>query len=992
MSTPIEPTGSHHDPLDAMIAEYLQQVEAGVVPDREALLTRHPELADRLRDFFADYDRVDRQAGDLRLSNHPHGTTDGAEQAGELPRVRYFGDYELLEVLARGGMGVVYKARQVSLNRLVALKMILHGQLATPRDVARFRAEAEAAANLDHPHIVPIYEVGEHEGQQYYAMRFIEGASLARQPRGDVRTEARLIATVARAVHFAHERGILHRDIKPSNILLADQVPFITDFGLAKRLGRPSELTGTGETPGTPRYMAPEQAAGRRDLTVAADVYSLGVVLYERLTGETPFTSDNVLELLRQVREAQPQRPTVLRPGLDHDLETICLKCLEKEPAKRYGSAAALADDLERWLRGEPILARPVGSLGRFTRWCRRNPVVAGLAGTAVAALLAGTVVSTYFAIQADRRARAEQAARDDLEREVTFGILSALDPDPEPAAKLSQPEIEALWRLATTNKRVRIRVLEEALRMEGTASPLRSRAPWLIHGIVGLDLQQRAVAEQLLAQGPGMVMPQEIIDPGMVMPLETAADVLLIWLSALDNSDEPADVAGLLMRALVEAQDDPWNGQLSWSRKDRNCQECLAAVASHLKTAQARWVYAEAARLLNQALAREKDGDTRHPQLATGLAAVAEWLEPAEASRVLNEALVREYDDNIRSELAQGLAAVAGRMEPSEAIRFLNQALANTKDGAIRGPLAAGFATIAVRLQPAEARRMCTQIARMLNQALVQEVGEYRSHLAQGLAAVVPFMEPAEAAGVCADAARLLNEALVQENTAPSYPKLAAGLAALAWRLDSAQADNLCAGAIRSYLRGQTRRAGMGDADVVSILLQSLDGEPARQAARVFTRRMVSDPDRFCYTSIPFVQDVDRQLPESSRVIFRAAALKRFCISAMRPQVHRRAVAVAAAIGIAIKGPVPSVPLLRTAVEPFSCRLTTQDLVDLLKIPTCIGEVRRVILDQLGNCYRRRFDTHWDFVRYAQEQNLNLDFTTPPQRPNRKLPPLFED
>ena len=379
MSIPIEPTGSHHDPLDAVIAEYLQQVEAGVVPDREALLVRHPELADRLREFFADYDRVDRQAGDLRLSNQPHGTTEGEEQSDGLPRVRYFGDYELLEVLARGGMGVVYKARQVSLNRVVALKMILHGQLATPRDVARFRAEAEAAANLDHPHIVPIHEVGEHEGQQYYAMRFIEGASLARQPRDDLRSEARLIATVARAVHFAHERGILHRDIKPSNILLADHVPFITDFGLAKRLGRPSDLTGTGETPGTPRYMAPEQAAGRRDLTVAADVYSLGVVLYERLTGATPFTSDNVLELLRQVREAQPPRPSVVRPGLDRDLETVCLKCLEKEPAKRYGSAAALADDLERWLRGEPILARPVGQAERLWRWCRRNPVVAGL-------------------------------------------------------------------------------------------------------------------------------------------------------------------------------------------------------------------------------------------------------------------------------------------------------------------------------------------------------------------------------------------------------------------------------------------------------------------------------------------------------------------------------------------------------------------------------------------------------------------------------------
>src|SRR5437764_5614041 len=317
MPDPNEPITSAGDPLDTIIANYLQQVEAGAVPDREALLARHPDLAERLRSFFADWDRLDRQAADLRLSADANHTTDATVPTAELPRVRYFGDYELVEVIARGGMGVVYKARQVSLNRIVALKMILRGELATPRDVVRFRAEAEAAANLDHPHIVPIYEVGEHDGQQYYAMRYIEGASLARRPRTDPRTETQLVTAVARAVYHAHQRGILHRDLKPSNILVdLAGTPVVTDFGLAKRVDVNSSLTESGAVVGTPRYMAPEQALGRKDLTVAADVYSLGEVLYERLTGQTPLTGETVLEVLRQVRETEPPRPSSMGPGL----------------------------------------------------------------------------------------------------------------------------------------------------------------------------------------------------------------------------------------------------------------------------------------------------------------------------------------------------------------------------------------------------------------------------------------------------------------------------------------------------------------------------------------------------------------------------------------------------------------------------------------------------------------------------------------------------
>src|SRR5262245_27640481 len=411
MSAPNPAQASADDPLDAVIAAYVQQVEAGEVPDREALLDRHPDLAERLRAFFADCDRLDRQAADLRLSADPNRTTDLPGPAGGLPRVRYFGDYELLEVIARGGMGVVYKARQVSLNRLVALKMILKGELATPRDVARFRAEAEAAAHLDHPHIVPIYEVGEHDGQQYYAMRYVEGTSLARRPRADARKEAGLLAAVARAVYHAHQHGILHRDLKPSNILVdAAGTPLVADFGLAKRVDADRSLTESGALVGTPRYMAPEQAAGRKDLTVAADVYSLGVVLYERLTGQTPFTGETALEILRQVRETEPPRPSSITPGLNRDLETICLKCLEKHPAKRYASAEALANDLERSLQGEPILARRASWTERVVRWARRRPALAALLVVtflSVLILFAGGIWFTYqldLALQAERR------------------------------------------------------------------------------------------------------------------------------------------------------------------------------------------------------------------------------------------------------------------------------------------------------------------------------------------------------------------------------------------------------------------------------------------------------------------------------------------------------------------------------------------------------------------------------------------------------------
>lgn len=322
-------------------------------------------------------------------------------EGGSLTRKR-FGDYELIEEIARGGMGVVFKAKQISLNRTVAVKMILSGHLASEAELRRFQSEVEAAGNLTHPNIVSIYEAGQDGGHHYYSMPLVEGESLAqlvglgRWHSGDGKEAARLLAKVARAVHYAHEKGFLHRDLKPGNILLdRDGEPHVLDFGLAKRVSGDSSLTVSGDVIGTPSFMAPEQAAGKAKTTTAdADIYSLGAILYYLLTKRPPFVADSPLDALLLVIEGEAIQPRAINPLVPADLERICVKCLEKKPEHRYASAKEFADDLERYLRGEPLTFPSLSVPNRLYGWARRQPALVSRLGGLIAVAIISEIAS----------------------------------------------------------------------------------------------------------------------------------------------------------------------------------------------------------------------------------------------------------------------------------------------------------------------------------------------------------------------------------------------------------------------------------------------------------------------------------------------------------------------------------------------------------------------------------------------------------------------
>jgi eukaryotic-like serine/threonine-protein kinase len=553
--------------------------------------------------------------------------------------------YTILSELGRGGMGVVYKARQKKLNRIVALKMVLAGAHAGQEQLARFYIEAEAVAHLQQANIVQIYEVGEHAGLPYFSLEYVDGGSLSERIGGKpqpVEEAAQQVERLARAMAYAHERGVVHRDLKPANVLLtADGVPKITDFGLAKRLESDSSQTKSGTLMGTPNYMAPEQARGLvHEVGPLADVYALGVILYEMLTGRTPFLGASILDTLQQVRNQEPVPPSRLQPKVPRDLETICLKCLEKEPAKRYEGAAELAADLRRFLAGEPISARPVGAPERLWRWCQRNKRVAALTFSVLSLLVFLAVGSSVFAVVVSRQAelvrqqkivaekneQLAKLARDEAQTNEQKAIAARMEADASARAAAEQRGL-ALEALGTLVSKVQDR-------LRGTPAVQQLRQDLLRTGLDGL---RKVAASTQSSRGA---------DSMMAEAHQRMGDVFLSVGQHAEGRQQ-YEASHKIREAIAQMIPAPADAQrnLAFSFHKLGDINLLEG-----KKELAEQHYGQALRLREALAAAEPDGESARIDLATSYVTLGNVSEPQEAGAYYGQAL----------KLRQELAAIA--------------------------------------------------------------------------------------------------------------------------------------------------------------------------------------------------------------------------------------------------------------------------------------------------------------------------------------------
>jgi serine/threonine protein kinase len=844
--------------------------------------------------------------------------------------------YELLGDLGRGGMGVVYRARQTNLNRVVALKMILAGGHAAASELARFRTEAEAIGRLQHPNIVQVHEVGEHEGRPFFSLEFCGGGSLEKKLAGTplpAREAAQLVEMLARAMQAAHDHRIIHRDLKPANVLLtADGTPKIADFGLAKKLDEAGQ-TQSGAVMGTPSYTAPEQAGGKTsDVGPAADIYALGAILYECLTGRPPFKAETALDTLRQVVSDEPVPPSQLHSKTPRDLETICLKCLQKEPRKRYATAAELADDLGRFLRGEPVRARPVGRVERATKWTRRNPAVATLMAAVTVSLISGTAVATYFAMDANKKKTATDEAyvkltdvnnklleeKHNVEGNWARGWVLALSLNPW---TLDERETDVLDEVAANrNDHVTLRFYEVAIGDPKLTRRLGARPQYMAQAALGLDAAKRKEVVRLLAErlaAPGLT-PQERADLalglaalGDIAP-ETAGDAAAALAQAMTRTTDAFTLRNLAenLAALADRMDR--------KAAARVCAKGAAAVTAALRENKI-YTTAQILNMSQATLAARMDQVEAAPTFAgvdvhssdlepdtqqyrrVCLAFAASRLDPREAVN-LAQAMARTNDFGALNHFAQVLSALAPRLGPEEAAEagaLLVPAM--TTSTQFTAPyLVKALTALAARMEARAASRLCADAADALTSSKMARPND-RAAVALRLSELAARMEPRDAARVCADAAGLIVPDLTKHTDPFNFPNLVYVLVAVTARMEPGVAADF-------------------DAVIAHLLLST---DPASESLSVVAARMEpGDAARVC-------AEAARQLVEgpfpAKRPDFKGQEKLAQRLSALAAYMEPRAAIEALAQALAQTNAPSVVTILQNGLSAAAARLDPQ-------------------------------------------------------------------